>query len=480
MSNTFRINKFDPTSTQCVETFIDDIVEAALSAVKGTDRRGRLVEKQVREEHISSEEKCSEVTITIDLKSLHDQLIENLKAKVNLIARTVDEVEDDEEPEELPNLSDVQSQIKNNKLQYTLRIEGDLLPHNNTLQRLKQSFDKDNAGNLKELRFTTKVSIGGEGAASQTEIPVKFAKARQETGDEDDILNADGLLSTIINKGLPNSMKKSLRTYLKKKKNDGDDINMKGKLELDWLKATYGSTVTLDEVNKYMAFLSTSRSNQEHILEFAQRLLINQTATDKKTWSMDELYLIIILSSITVAKDRTKTGVQIDYGALRTKIEESMKSNDWLKPQAVMKELRTIFQTANASGTLSVASIATANMANNSNDRNDRNARNNDDYNNNNRKPSKKHTPPTQSFNGKKFDSRALWCYHCFKDKNLQKKGYRGYNQGNITGFKGHTSKNCPLLKTKATANSANSIQQQLEQKLAEADALRAQLGHKL
>ena len=52
MSNTFRINKFDPTSTQCVETFIDDIVEAALSAVKGTDRRGRLVEKQVREEHI--------------------------------------------------------------------------------------------------------------------------------------------------------------------------------------------------------------------------------------------------------------------------------------------------------------------------------------------------------------------------------------------------------------------------------------------
>ena len=58
-------------------------------------------------------------------------------------------------------------------------------------------------------------------------------------------------------------MKKSLRTYLKKKKNDGDDINMKGKLELDWLKATYGSTVTLDEVNKYMAFLSTSRSAQE-------------------------------------------------------------------------------------------------------------------------------------------------------------------------------------------------------------------------
>ena len=81
MSNTFRINKFDPTSTQCVETFIDDIVEAALSAVKGTDRRGRLVEKQVREEHISSEEKCSEVTITIDLKPLHDQLMENLKAK---------------------------------------------------------------------------------------------------------------------------------------------------------------------------------------------------------------------------------------------------------------------------------------------------------------------------------------------------------------------------------------------------------------
>ena len=27
--------------------------------------------------------------------------------------------------------------------------------------------------------------MGGEGAASQTEIPVKFAKARQETGDEE-------------------------------------------------------------------------------------------------------------------------------------------------------------------------------------------------------------------------------------------------------------------------------------------------------
>jgi hypothetical protein len=71
-----------------------------------------------------------------------------------------------------------------------------------------------------------------------------------------------------------------------------------GKLALEWLQNTYGvaNMEFIQMVQKYMEYLSTTKTADQNLYDFAKSLKSKLNALHDSKWSMTDLYNVLILA----------------------------------------------------------------------------------------------------------------------------------------------------------------------------------------
>ena len=106
--------------------------------------------------------------------------------------------------------------------------------------------------------------------------------------------------------------KEKLDEYLDELDKNDEDISQPGKLSLQYLNQKFGleTDEVIEMVDKYMEYLSTTKTLEQNLYEYAYKLKKKLDNLHDAEWSMNNLYLVLILAHSMKSTDVDERGTQ--------------------------------------------------------------------------------------------------------------------------------------------------------------------------
>lgn len=460
--------RFNPKEPRAYELLTKHIAAKAKRSIKEKDNLGKIVATIAKGKHVSTYNHAVSGIFTIDLS----EFFNNLQKEINdsILANT--------------NEEDVEAKVTSSKVEFRKAIDG----KESTIQiRTTIVYESDTAApidtlarNLKQdTDVTTKMSVKYRTGVSTTDSKAyEFEELKMKTKSQtvccatrESLVKADDKLEGMVYDCLDDELKRKLDEHFEELEKDDEDTSQPGKISLEYLNQKFGldKNGVIEMVDRYMEYLATTKTSDQNLYQYADKLKKKLDSLHDANWSMNNLYLVLILAHAMKSSDVDDRGDKIDYSRISDMITASLNAATKLKPIQIVNALEKDAKMAKSAlklvtqGTAAEALRATMHTNNADFDR-----------------------QPPSGFGFGKIPT-ALWCAYCAKSNKHEQEGWEGWNQQSITKCKAHTRPKCPFErrtkgkgnnKRKDKANKENQTgMKSLEARMAELTAIVASLA---
>ena len=436
---------FDPKKPQAIEKLKRHIAAKAKKSITSKNNLGKVVANKAAGKYVSTYAHAVSGKFTIDLseilEGIKEEITKSLKSRC-----TVNIPDAGNEPGEVNEVSlqDVEfiwsTPIDASKPP-TLKLKAVVVAESDTSRPIEQLTRLLQTNNDVTQKMSVKYRCGqAQGAATAykfNEAPMKTDKISTTCATSSDIDDADCVLSSMITECLSTEHEEKFAEYLEQCEENDIDISQSGKLALEWLQNTYGvaNMEFIQLVQKYMEYLSTTKTADQNLYDFAKSLKSKLNALHDSKWSMTDLYNVLILAHAMKSDDVDERGNKVDYSSITKLIKSALNKGERLDPRTVVDKLETEAKTAKSAlklvttGTAAealhtrMAAPAPHVQAMSAFDK----------------------TPPSGFGFPRTHNRECLWCAHCAKSKKHKATGWNGWNQLSVTNCKAHMRIKCPF-----------------------------------
>jgi hypothetical protein len=445
---------FKGSEPQAIKNLILHLSKKAKGSIKENDNLGKIVANLAKGKVISTKENALSATFSVDLTEVMESIQEAIKEA--LLKRFKNE--DEEHP--------MTMKITENEIFYTkplanakprLIVKTKLFiesRHEAPFDKLTDRLTEDGNDELKFMSIKFRM-----GETQDSSSAYKFMTAKMDTkssgvptSTRKQMESADDKLDSMIFECLDDELKKKLSERIEQADKNDEDTSKPGQFALNWLKTKYNveQLSSIETVGKYMEYLSTVKTSDQNLHQFAEALKDKLSDLHDSQWSMTDLYLVLVLAHSMKSTDVDKRGEKVDYSKITKRISEALSKGEKLEPSTIID----LLQTENAVSKSALKLVASGTSAEALNVQFTGNAK----FNQFTGKA--KSTLRSNGSNGKrKFDKSppagfgftvipsCLWCAHCAQSGKHNREGWNGWNEHSVTNCKAHLRSNCPFEK---------------------------------
>ena len=448
--------KFDPRKPQAVKKLLSHIAMKAKRSIKDSNNMGKIIASIAKGKYVSTSKHAISGTFVIDLtdvmaeiqSSINDYLIGEFTPE-GLMLNAAGQVVNDPDAAVVTHTTAIQ--VGSSELLWLnsldeggkpkLKFKTTLFAESSRaepIDTLSQTFKSD-APNTKELKMKFKVGVPAlQATAGYT---IKEAKVITKTkslacASREVLDNADEKLEGLIHDTLSSDLRSKLEQRFDRAEAEDEDTSHPGQFSISWLQEKFGvaQMEIISLVEKYMEYLSTVKTSDQNLYQFASALKGKLDALHDSKWSMNDLFLILIMAHTIKSSDVDERGEKVDYSSITAMITKALNGTEPLMPYRIVEALEKQAKMAKSAlklvhdGTAAEALSTTVSKGNN--------------------KPFDKTPPPGLGFGS---IGEALWCSYCAKTKVHLRKGWNGWNQPSVNSVKAHVHRTrqgkilCPI-----------------------------------
>eukprot|EP00944_MAST-04C_sp_MAST-4C-sp1_P011279 g11279.t1 len=481
-----RTYRFDPKAPQAINKLKRHIAAKAKKSITSKNNLGKVVASKAAGKYVSTYPHAVSGKFTIDLTDVLDEIKasieEALKARCTVNIPGIAATDTNPGTPDMSNTVLIQESAFiwtnpiGNTQKPTLKLKSVVIAESEEVKPIDQLTRKlqtktDDTQNM-SVKFRCGVNQGSTAPYTFKNAAMKTDKISTTCATSSVLDDADNVLEAMINECLSSEQEEKLAEHIEKCEEDDIDTSQGGQLALEWLQSTYGvaNMEFIQLVQKYMEFLSTTKTGDQNLYDFAKGLKGKLNALHDSKWSMTDLYNVLILAHAMKSADVDEQGNKVDYSSISKRIENALNKGERLDPREIVDKLETEAKTAKSALKLvlngTAAEALQSNMSTNMNVKFDR--------------------VPPKGFGFPSQPSKdCLWCAFCAKSNKHNRMGWNGWNMHSVTSCKAHVRKACPFekrSKRKQKGEKANKPVQSksLEAKVAELTALVTQLSQKM
>ena len=155
--------------------------------------------------------------------------------------------------------------------------------------------------------------------------------------------SADDKLDSMIYECLDDELRKKLTERIEQADKNDEDTSKPGQFALAWLKTKYNveQLSFIETVDKYMDYLSTVKTRDQNLYQYAESLKDKLNDLHDSQWSMTDLYLVLVLAHSMKSTDVDKRGEKVDYSKITKRISEALSIGEKLEPSTITDMLQT-------------------------------------------------------------------------------------------------------------------------------------------
>lgn len=463
---------FNPKEPKAYEKLTKHIAAKAKRTINEKNNVGKIVATIAKDKFVSTRKHAISGTFTIDLTDVMTKIQEQINKSI-IVSMSTSEGDEEVSYEPTITSSEVKmskpldgSQIMQLQVKTSIVFEGDEAePIDQLARRIKGSQQP------MSIKFRTGVASDSTKSYQFEESNVKSKMQTVCCATREMLIKADDVLEGMVYDCLSNELKEKLDEHLDELDKNDEDVSQPGKLSLQYLNQKFGlhTDEVIEMVDKYMEYLSTTKTLDQNLYEYATELKKKLDNLHDAEWSMNNLYLVLILAHSMKSTDVDERGTNVDYSKISEMITTALNKGEDLRPLKIVNTLEKDAKMAKSALKLvthgTAAEALKAKMFN---------------------KSSFDKEPPAGFGFGKV--PKALWCAYCAKSKKHKAEGWNGWNQKTVTGCDAHTrhARNgktitCPFEKKRKAkkTDSSNKENSSLEAKVAQLSEMVAQLAKK-
>ena len=265
-----------------------------------------------------------------------------------------------------------------------------------------------------------------------------------------DVARGEAKLSSAIDAMLPAEIFSDMQQYVRQLEADGHpDADRLGSAKIKKLRDLYGASSNhrlVDQIYRYVQFLNMNRKQSQSLYDYTVSLRGKLQYMNRKTWTLDEMVVLLVYSDLLVSEEKTSNGVAIDYSTLKNEVRASIEANRFISPGELERKLYSLLQETIGGDNLVHRALMVDYERKRKFDYHNQNGSNGAsgaDKNGRKKKKKKPRFQPPTLENGKSFPQSSKCCFKC---RRLDKEAglpYLGWNHMQITGRHPHMANEC-------------------------------------